>query len=350
MKSNYNSIADLREDLQDLNEMKRDYVLPGKEIWFENGAVHLSAPDGGAQYDMNDWMKGQAADKAGIPRQFATKIQEKVPGLFEMNLNTLLRKEPEKQHLIRTYHGSKFEGRAMLSDKYGTWDNHDIMDKALLPALANIEDKNINVEVTALTDKRMYIAFTWPGILKEDAIVGDPTEFGAFLRNGEVGSSAVAVGLYSKNLTCLNGQVAADMFRKIHVSRNDNNGLFLTDETKELKLNAMMSEMKDIFEYIASGVPVDEYWQKLIDSKADKIAKPEGTVDNILKKYSIDKETGEIILQNMSDTGNFDRYGLSNGVTFASHQTESIDRQFELERTGSKIIELTPEEWKSVAA
>lgn len=47
---------------------------------------------------------------------------------------------------------------------------------------------------------------------------------------------------------------------------------------------------------------------------------------------------------------NYNRYGLSNGITYAAHQEESIDRQYELERTGSKVIELTPEEWKSVAA
>ena len=53
----------------------------------------------------------------------------------------------------------------------------------------------------------------------------------------------------------------------------------------------------------------------------------------------------------MVEEGNLNRYGLANGLTALAHDLDNIDAQYEVEKMGAQVIEMSRTEWgKYVAA
>lgn len=120
------------------------------------------------------------SDKLGIPLAYVRRMRAERPDLYDANANGLLHgrrkraadgseeiihRHDSRKFLVRTFRGSDGEpgvARALLSDRYRTVDNLDV----LVAALDGVRDAGVNVEIDGcdLTDRRMYVRIVAPQV------------------------------------------------------------------------------------------------------------------------------------------------------------------------------------------
>ena len=117
------------------------------------------------------------------------------------------------------------------------------------------------------------------------------------------------------------------------------------------ELDSFKLRLRDILSDAISETRFIEQVQKLQLAVEDKITKVTETVQNVAKRYGLSEKLMNLIIHNMVEEGNLNRYGLANGVTYLAHSMENPDAQYEVEKIGNLIIQMERNEWgKFVAA
>ena len=336
------NLNEFMDRLSSIEREKNDYVVPAQKILMTApGTIGI---EGLKDYGLNPVSHSQLASKLEIPKKYYDKISG-IEGLREHNVNTLLRESPAS-YTVRTVNNT---ARAVLSDRYLPVDNFLVLNE-VMPVFMGFPGAEI--KASTLTDKRMYMQIVFPHTAKE-IVKGDMVQYGLTLSNSEVGLGAVKVESTIWRLVCSNGMIGKSIVNRKHVGRrideNDNMDLF-RKETVQADLKAFTMKLADIIKYSMQEAEIEALYAPMREAAGMKLEKPEETVQNITKRYGLNDQESQHVLRNMLSENNWSKYGIINGVTNAAHITENPDRQYDLERIGSDILDLPASQWEVLAS
>lgn len=340
MKGNFNSLVDLATEVERIESVKNDYLLNSKMVQMYNDSSLVV--DGLGEFDINQYAHGQIASKLGIPKQYYDNMTA-IPDLRSANVNAWLNKNEKSKYYVRTLDGT---ARAFLSDSYRPIDNYEVLS-SFLPVMQEIAH---DVKSCSITEKKMYMQVVFPKIEME-IVKGDVVQQGFILTNSEVGAGAIDLKHLIWRLVCSNGMIGMSTLRKYHVgSKMTNDSDIFKADTQRAELESFKLRFRDILTDMMNQKHFIEQCNFLKIAVDDKISNVTETVQNITKRFGLNEKHNGLIIQNMAEEGNINRYGLANGLTALAHSLENIDAQYEAEKMGSIVINMKRSEWNKYVA
>ena len=322
-----------------MTQEKKDVIVDTSNVNFHaNGdnTLHLSEID--EAFTLNNVALNQIATKVGLSKKYLDKMLDGHKSILQDNINYWFHNTP-KQQMIRTIDGT---ARAFLSDKYKRVDNYDIA-KAVLPILY---DKQYSVKSCAVTDTKMYIKASLPS-LRIEVTGGDTVESGVIISNSEVGHGSIDVSPFIYRLICDNGMKVNDArlnSRHLTSSQATIDGVYeiLSDEAKELDSRALISKVRDVVASTSDEVRFGEQVQAMTNASSIKIKKPKKVIEILENKFSLTKDEGDNILENLmhNDTGNKEPnvWATVNSITKLGNTMEDYDRGTEMQKFGGMLL------------
>jgi len=364
------SLTRFIQTIQEQESRKQDYLANTTQLQFRTISENDPEPtsqlvmeaSGGLPttiLDCNKVARDQIASKAGIDVRTFERFRTHYPQQFDPLINEVFQREPA-QRMIRTYMDSDHSGtaRAVVSDKFKTFDNTHLVNAALPQLLdSDAQWKIVNADVT---DMRMYMRLRSEVITGEGAGVGDIMALGLGLSNSEVGHGSVSVFQMWFTLRCLNGMQTGNNHRSTHITsaraETDTWGL-LTDEAKDADNHALELKVRDLVAGFSSRDAFDEVLEKMRLAGEDKIeGSPNQAVEALGKVLQLTKkDTGNVLDGLLATIGQagyagkpISRATMVNAVTAVANKAQPDDVD-EWQRLGGRVLELPKSDWQRVA-
>ena len=257
-------------------------------------------------FNLNDVSFDQLSENVHMPVKYARYLRENHPSVLDTNFNHILARE-DKRKLVRVLQNggdNRSSITAILSDKFKTFDNIDLLMSVINPLLeshATIDGYEGTAQWEAkrvdFTEKRMYLKFVSKVYQSEGAAVGDMVGLGLSVSNSESGHGAVTVEQLLMTLVCLNGMTLGNKSRTAHLGGaklEDEVHALLTDETKALDNQALASKLRDIVGNYSSTDSFDAAVTKFREAGKD------GMTDDTTEKSLTDLSEGVGRVLNLS--------------------------------------------------
>jgi hypothetical protein len=336
------TLRELAVEVSNVKASKADFVLPSRMIQMTSDA---RLQFGGGEYETGTVAHEQLATKLEIPKKYYDRMLTYNPVLLANNVNSWLVRD-EDRRMVRTV-GSR--ARAFLSDKYRPIDN-DVILETILPVL--FDHGHMDVVSSEVTERRMYLQVVSPR-LEGEVKVGQVVRQGLTISNSDVGLGSARIEPMLYVLSCLNGAIMQTAMKRYHVGKrieSDDYGFF-SPETVLLDNAAFVAKIRDTVRHSFDELAFHENLKRIALTAENKIeAKIQDTIENVTKRFDLSKDESESVLKNLINGGDLSQWGLSNAVTEISNTLPNYDRAIDLQRIGGRIIDLTPNEWRNLAA
>ncbi len=367
----------LVQELRSENLKKKDIVLPSSCLSMKNGQIVVSNVAGnealakilyetGISYtednqqiklDCLDTMDSHLADKLGIPARYFQKMREGHEYLLSQNVSHWL-KQKQENYLLRTFVDAKEESgvaRALLSDRFKTIDNLDI----LITVLDAIKQSGLNIQIDTdscdLSEKRMYVRFTVPEIeIKAPELVrnyrpngrsvdvGDGIISGFVITNSEVGHGSLTIMPRAVVLKCKNGMVnVSEKFAQKHLGAKmgEYESIQWSDETKQKNLELIMNQVKDAIKLYVSEEYLGKFINDTIEKGAKQLEHPMDCIKQVTNSLEISETKADDILNFFIKSGDLSAFGVTQAITLYASQVENPDEQYELENQAMQVLD-----------
>jgi len=371
-------LPDLVDMLKAQSDCRYDVVVPASQIEMRGGDLIVQ---GGAARVTDDGVTTADArlvptpifdegvsHRFDIPLKYVRTLRSRVEGdvddyrrgtIYDRNVNYWLAANPNKRHLVRGFRTDDADepgiARALLSDRYRTIDNHDVLMATLTGVrAAGVE---VNIDGGDLSDRRMSLRLTCPEVTAyADEILGgyrspftgetgsdNPTVFaGLVVKNSETGGGAFTIVPRIVVQVCNNGlQLTKDAMRAVHLGGKLDDGVVRwSDDTQQHELSLITSKARDA---VATFLDVD-YMRTKIEELQElagvEVTRPADTIQRVSKKAGWSETEQDEILSHFIRGGQTTALGVAQAVTAYAQTVESIDRQDELETTAILAAEL----------
>ena len=375
------TLESLLEAVRDQSARKQDYITPTDQLQvstamgpdevklqndFANRTSVILEASGGAPTQVlraNPVAFDQLATMAGIDVRTARRLQSDYPDVLDHALNRIHGQEP-RNAMLRTFDngGNRGELRAVVSDKFKTFDNPDLLE-SVLPVLIE-SDADWQIVNAQITDKRLYARFKSLAITGEGSAVGDLMAQGVVVGNSETGHGSVSVAQLVWTLACLNGMQTANKNRTAHLTSSRSDGdtwAMLTDESKRLDNAALSSKLRDITAAYASREMFESVLEQFRAAAGDVVANgmaaAQPAVEALGAVLRLSKvETSSVLdglmrtIQQPGYAGRpLSRATMVNAVTAAAHGADA-DSVSDWQVLGGKGLDLPANQWAAVAA
>ncbi len=342
MKNQFNSFTEFAAEIDRREAAKEDLIVPAQKMKMVGTDAIMIADN---MMGVNEIAHSQIANKLNIPKKYYDAMPQ-IDGLREYNVNAWLENNPNN-YMARTMDG---DVRALLSDRYKPMDNHLLL-QSFLPALN--EAGRFEIKSSNLSETRMYLQVVFPNM--EAAVkVGDLVQWGIVFSNSEVGHGAVDIKKMIWRLSCINGMIGSSILRKYHIGSrigaNESDYDLYADDTIQADMTAFRLKLRDTIKDATSEISFQNEITMIREAAENKITKPETLIKNVTKHFNLGESVSELILSNMVEDGNMNRWGLANGITALAHTIDNPDKQYEVEKVGSQIIHLKKDEWEVLSA
>lgn len=371
------NLADLVQELQKENLQKRDIVIPASCLSMHNGQIIVANTAGSKELDKIlyqtgisytaenqrirleclETMDNHLAEKLGIPVRYFQKMRDGHNPLLDANVTHWLQNN-NTNYLLRSFVDKENEkgiARALLSDRFKTIDNLDI----LLTVLSAVKESGMNIQIDAdscdLSEKRMYVRFTCPDIEIQapellrnyrpngrTVDVGDGIISGFVITNSEVGHGSMTIMPRAVVLKCRNGMVRADeKFAQKHLGAKmgEYESITWSNETKEKNLELIMNQVKDCIKQFVS----EDYLGKMIADTVQKGQKelehPMDCIKQVTSSLEINEAKQDEILNYFIKSGDLSAFGVSQAITLYAGNSQNPDEQFELENAAMAVLD-----------
>ena len=290
---------------------------------------------------------GQLAETLKIPKPYYDRMLAEQPDLLAANVNRWLENQPKKK-LVRTMDG---EVRAILSDSYRTLSNLDLM-QTVLPKLFELKAQVISGEIT---ESRIYIKAVTnriQGLVK----VGELVQAGSVVSNSEVGFGKIRVDSLDYTLSCTNGMIREIGIKRAHIGRRavgEDDGVmeYLRDETRAADDKAFFLKVRDTVAAMFDPQRFEQRLELYRNTEGRRIEAPVADVVEVTaERFNLNEAEKSSVLDHLIRGGDMSQWGLSSAITRMSQDVTDYDRATELEVLGGQIIELSPSDWKVLAA
>ena len=377
IENSQNTLSELLARVQEQSARKQDIIADTSAIQVQTTSSSIDEAgnpwsrtsvilegDGGAPtqiYHANSVAFDQMVTKAGIDVSTGRRLQSQYPDVLDHALNRIHQQEPRKA-MLRCFEGNGSGVlRAVVSDKFKTFDNPDLLEAAI-PVLMDSEAQ-WQVVSADITDKRLYARFKSLAITGEGAAVGDAMAQGVSISNSETGHGSVSIAQIVWTLACLNGMQTANKNRTAHLTSSRADGdtwALLTDESKRLDNRALSSKVADVTAAYSSREMFETVLEQFKKASGDIVeggmaaAQPAvETLGGILKlskaeTYSVLDGLMQTIQQDGYRGNPLSRATLVNAVTAAAHSADA-DSVNDWQALGGKVLDLPHNQWQSVA-
>ena len=371
-------LPDLVDMLKAQSDVRYDVVVPASQIEMRGGDLIVK---GGAARVSDDGVTTADAclvptpifdegvsHRFDIPLKYVRTLRSRVEGdvddyrrgtIYDRNVNYWLAANPNKRHLVRGFRTDDADepgiARALLSDRYRTIDNYDVLMATLTGVrAAGVE---VNIDGGDLSDRRMSLRLTCPEVTAyANEILGgyrspftgetgsdNPTVFaGLVVKNSETGGGAFTIVPRLVVQVCNNGlQMTKDAMRAVHLGGKLDDGVVRwSDDTQQHELSLITSKARDA---VATFLDVDYMRtkiQELQELAGVEVTRPADTIQRVSKKAGWSETEQDEILSHFIRGGQTTALGVAQAVTAYAQTVESIDRQDELETTAILAAEL----------
>ena len=373
-------LPDLVDMLKAQSDVRYDVVVPASQIEMIGGDLIVH---GGAARVTDDGVTTADArlvptpifdegisQRFDIPMKYVRTMRGRVDSdisegfkddetLFDQNINYWLEAEPNRRHLVRGFRTDDADepgiARALLSDRYRTIDNYDVLMATLTGVrAAGVE---VNIDGADLSDRRMSVRLSCPEVTAyaDEILAGyrspwtgetgtdNPTVFaGLVVKNSETGGGAFTIVPRIVVQVCNNGlQLTKDAMRAVHLGGKLDDGVVRwSDDTQQHELSLITSKARDA---VATFLDVD-YMRTKIEELQElagvEVTRPADTIQRVSKKTGWSETEQDEILSHFIRGGQTTALGVAQAVTAYAQTVESIDRQDELETTAILAAEL----------
>lgn len=303
----------------------------------------------------------QIGTHLGIPAKYADKLMAEHPELMAWNLNELAHLHPDQTRMVRML-GQKV--RAFLSNRYAPRDNFDLLEAILPTILAS--GSSYQVMSANVDENRLYLKFVSRNVYfdlshqSHKFHESDVMFAGLCISNNEVGQGSTTVEPFFFNSWCENTAISVAAFRKYHVGRawdpGEDVSRLLTEGTRRKTEEVFFDQVKDVVAASFDQLQFQESAQKWIQAKDQEIprsAKVEAVVEKVGTRVGLDQKEREGVLDSLVKAAahnGLNQYAVANAVTAQAKLADTYDRATDLERAGSKVIDITPRDWEATMA
>ena len=317
-------LKQLVKELEEQAPLKWDKPgLEGSRLAMDRSGKLCVSSNGGSAYGITRPASQQIAEKLEIPWKYYEKMLDGDTALLMENVNTWLRKDPERKFFIR---GLQDDVRAFLSDKYRVIDHLDVLMCSLneLQGRAEAED-------CYLSGTNMYVKLKTPELKSFVKHVGDEIVGGMLLSNSETGHGAVNVKPRIFRVQCLNGMVMESLAtRKIHL------GSGAVDMEDDMAFLGIRRAIRGLFQQFGEIV------NQLRDSTEVMVKEPNLVINNMVREYGLSEKQKENILMSFGVESDKTQYGIANAITRAAKSEENFETGLDMERLGGRLVEMPP--------
>jgi hypothetical protein len=337
------SLQELAAKIEAKQNLKRDLIANTSAVTMRATTDRATAleVEGEGSFPILPLAHTQISTRLNIPAKYYNRMQAEAPTLLAANVNEWFRKKPERR-MLRTMEG---ELRAFLSNRYARTENEEIAS-TVLPIL--FELPNVQIPSCEVTDKRLYIHFTVPGV-RGEVKVGDFVQAGGIVTNSEVGCGAISVKGLLWRLRCLNGMTTSDAYRRAHIGREveDTGEIEWVDDTRRSDDATILLKVRDMVRAVLDEARFKTQIDKLKELAGVKVTgNPEKAVEALAAKVGANDGERGGILRVLIDGGDLSAWGLINAVTAQAHEAADYDRAVEWENAGGALIGLPAPEWR----
>ena len=358
--------------LQDQHARKLDLVVPASTLRFNQGNLELAglepmlADDGvldpSGAYRTVGPVVNQLSTILDIPGKYIRKLQVEVPSLLDTNLNELAARSNRKL-LVRALWGSNPDDpatsgvvRAILSDRYKTYDNLDTLLSVLAGMRAAGLDAN-NIDSVDLSDNRLYMKVRAPEIqaLAKDFLKGYRSPFtgqsgddlpvvfaGMVITNSEVGEGAFNITPEVVVQVCKNGlNMSADKFRKVHLGGKLEEGqINWSSDTVAASNEFVKLQVKDAVKSFLSTDYLEHAVTELTKDAGVEVTEPEKTIKHVASTLVYSKAETESLMNFFMKGGQPTSGGVAQAVTAMSQTIEDVDRAHDFNVTAVRAMQV----------
>jgi hypothetical protein len=389
------TLTDLLSVLQDQHARKLDVVAPATALRSIDGVLIIRGSEAVLSEDGVTTTDGAyvptavfdegVADKLGVPVSYLKRLREERPDLYDANVNgwlhgakakgriqtTLENYAPRpgewvqtraaipadpRSFLVRAFKGSD-DGpgiaRALLSDRYATVDNMDV----LMSCLDGVRAAGVSAQVKSgdLTDRRMVVRVSCPEVAAEaprllagyrspftgETGADNPLVFAGFrLTNSETGGGAFTITPEVTVQVCNNGMtITRDAMRTVHLGGRLEEGVVRwAEDTQTKALELVQAKTRDA---VAAFLNRD-YLTATVARLEARAEEPVGTTEDAVRDltkplgYTQAQVTG--ILDYFVRGGQFTRAGVVNAVTAYSQTLEDGDAAHDLDARAVSLL------------
>lgn len=322
------------------------------------------------------------ATRLGIPGSYLTRVHAFLPNLFDQTVNGWLDWQAatngNKPIMVRAFGSGNGDGhgivRAVLSNRYGSIDNFEI----LTAVLGGLRASGVEAEVSSadLSEKSMYVRIHVPGVaqLAPDLLRGYQTPFradgdtrvrvmhgirlaeqegmgyepgtepvvfaGLILRNSEVGSGAYSLYPQVVVQVCKNGLTyPIDGMRRNHVGATMESGMVRSShQTDQRLLQLVSSQTSDLVEQIMTPRWLAGKVDEITADAGVEVKLPEKTIEVVTKKLGFSEVESQNILAHFLLGGQRTAGGIMQAVSSVAQVTEDPDAAYALELAAPKAL------------
>lgn len=321
------SFDDLFLKAEDIESKCEDYQSMGvKDVTYEDEEFILN-------YTLNeqfvrstplsDYALGQLSTKLGVPVNYIRKCAKQ--GELELavnNLNTWIPKS-NTNYFVREYENKV---RALLSQKYSTYDTKDILSSAQ-PYL-----EDFNIVGYFLSEERLHLRCTSNETL---VVPGEVLKTGIQIDSSDVGRSTLIISFFLYRQVCTNGLTVAHGSGKLFSQKH----IGITAEGIEAGLESALKSLPQVSEEIVKYI---EGAQKKTSYTSFAKSIKQGDIADVIKNFqSIAKvsegEAKKVIELIKSNKYNTTDWGVVNALTEVA-QSYTLERRLELEKIAGKLL------------
>ena len=371
IENTHGSLTQLMQKVQDQAARKADFLTPTNDLQkitdpeTNRPALVIEAKGGEPtrHLDINSVAFQQLASHCDIETRTARRLQDHYPAEFDTLINAHFQKEP-KRKMLRTFldtDETNGTARALLSDRFKTYDNNDMLQTVLPPIMEN--DSQLQVVQANISDSKLYMRFKSLVHTGAGANVKDIMANGVGFSNSETGQGSVTAYQLFWTLACLNGMQTENKTRSSHITsaRDSDDWGLLSGEAQEADNRALNLKLRDLVSAYSSREMFDQVLDKMKAAAADVIEGEYSVADTVNNLGTVmrltKKETSNVLDGLMSTIGQagyendrpLSRATLINAVTAVAN-TSDIDHADDWQRRGGQLLNMNARDWNRIAA
>ena len=359
------------KQVQDQAARKADFLTPTSDLQKVTNAetrepeliIEAKGGEPTRHLKMNSVAFQQLAAHCDIEARTARRLQTHYPFEFDNLINAHFDQEP-KRKMLRTFldtDETNGTARALLSDRFKTYDNNDMLQTVLPPIMEN--ESQLQVVQANISDSKLYMRFKSLVHTGAGANVSDIMANGVGFSNSETGQGSVTAYQLFWTLACLNGMQTENKTRSSHITsaRDSDDWGLLSGEAQEADNRALNLKLRDLVEAYSSREMFDQVLDKMKAAAADTIEGEFSVADTVNNLGTVmrltKKETSNVLDGLMSTIGQagyenhrpLSRATFINAVTAAGNKCD-IDQTDDYQRLGGRLLNMPARDWNRIAA
>lgn len=371
IENTHGSLTQLMQQVQDQAARKADFLTPTSDLQKVTNSetrepeliIEAKGGEPTRHLKMNSVAFQQLAAHCDIEARTARRLQTHYPFEFDNLINAHFDQEP-KRKMLRTFldtDETNGTARALLSDRFKTYDNNDMLQTVLPPIMEN--ESQLQVVQANISDSKLYMRFKSLVHTGAGANVKDIMANGVGFSNSETGQGSVTAYQLFWTLACLNGMQTENKTRSSHITsaRDSDDWGLLSGEAQEADNRALNLKLRDLVEAYSSREMFDQVLDKMKAAAADTIEGEFSVADTVNNLGTVmrltKKETSNVLDGLMSTIGQagyendrpLSRATFINAVTAAGNKCD-IDQTDDYQRLGGRLLNMPARDWNRIAA